>query len=69
LHTIDEDVLHQLPTQAMEELNKQGFLIPVHAMLISLYQLNMLLRKHNDLSNFKKVKQLKIEVAKDMTAA
>jgi hypothetical protein len=69
LHTIDEDVLHQLPTQAMEELNKQGFLIPVHAMLISLYQLNMLLRKHNDLSNLKKVKQLKIEVAKDMTAA
>jgi len=69
LHTIDEDVLQQLSTKEMDELNKQGFLIPIHAMLISLYQLNMLLRKYNDLTEFNKIKQLKIEVAKDMAAA
>jgi hypothetical protein len=68
LHSLHEDKLQALTDQQMLELNKLGYLIPIHAMLISIYQLNLLVRKNNELPTLDKVKQLKIEVAKDKSA-
>jgi hypothetical protein len=67
LHSINEDKLNALTAQQLDELNKLGYLIPIHAMLISIYQLNKLVRKHNGLQSLNPIKQLKIEVARDRT--
>jgi hypothetical protein len=69
LHSLNEDTLHALSTKQIDELNKLGYLIPIHAMLISIYQLNSLVKRNNGLQNFKPIKQLKIEVARDRTVA
>lgn len=69
LHTIDEDKLNALSSSELGELSKMGYLIPLHAMLISLYQLNLLVRKHNDIGEGKAIHQVKIEVAKDSHTA
>lgn len=65
LHTLDEDRLQSLQAEQLAELNKKGYLSPIHAMLISIYQLNSLIRKHNEVEQFTKVKQIKLEVARD----
>jgi hypothetical protein len=69
LHTIDEDKLQSLSAEQLAELSRLGYLIPAHAMLISIYQLNLLLRKNNESKHFNTVNTLKIEVAKDRVAA
>ncbi|MFT6989673.1 MAG: hypothetical protein ACJASL_001646 [Paraglaciecola sp.] len=69
LHSINEDTLHSLSAQQLDELNKLGYLIPIHAMLISIFQLNSLVKKNNELQSLKAIKQLKIEVARDRTVA
>jgi hypothetical protein len=69
LHSLNEDTLHALSTKQIDELNKLGYLIPIHAMLISIYQLNSLVKKNNELQSLKAIKQLKIEVARDRTVA
>ena len=68
LCTIDEDKLQSLPAEKMNALNDSGYLIAIHAMLLSIYQLNLLLRKHNERNTQNKITQLKIEVAKDRVA-
>lgn len=65
VHTIDDDKLTALTGDQLADLNKQGYLQQIHGMLISIYQLNMLLRKHNDIAENPKVSQIKIEVARD----
>ncbi|WP_299080896.1 SapC family protein [uncultured Paraglaciecola sp.] len=69
LHTLDEDKLHALSAEQLAELNKLGYLIPIHAMLISIYQLNTLVKKNNELHSMRVIKQLKIEVMKDRAIA
>lgn len=69
LCTIDEDKLQNLSTEQTIELAESGYLIAIHAMLLSIYQLNLLLRKHNELDSNNKITQLKIEVAKDRVAS
>jgi hypothetical protein len=64
LHTIDEDKLQSLSAQQLKALNDLGYLVPIHSMLMSLYQINMLVRKNNVIDELKQVKQVKIEVAK-----
>jgi len=68
LHTIDEDKLSLLSPEQLAELNKQGFLIPLHAMLISLYQVNLLIQKNNRGENADKISQVKIELTRDKSA-
>jgi hypothetical protein len=65
LNTIDEDKLHALSAEQLYELNQQGYLVPIHAMLVSIYQLNLLVRYHNAMIGNRKVTQVKLEVAKD----
>jgi hypothetical protein len=69
LCTIDEDKLQSLTPEKMTALNDSGYLIAIHAMLLSIYQLNLLLRKHNERNTQNKITQLKIEVAKDRVAS
>lgn len=68
LHTIDEDKLHALPGEILEELNKKGYLVQIYAMLISLYQINLLIQKNNVIDGFDKIKQVKFETTKDKNA-
>lgn len=69
LNTIDEDKLNALAPEQLSELSQQGYLIPIHGLLISIYQLNLIMRKHNQIEGAKQIKQVKIEVAKDSNAA
>ncbi|MFT6776841.1 MAG: hypothetical protein ACJAV1_000753 [Paraglaciecola sp.] len=65
LNTIDEDKLQALSAEQLHELNQQGYLVQIHAMLISIYQLNLLIRKHNEIQDSNKIAQLKVEIAKE----
>lgn len=65
VYTIDEDKLNQLGAEQLLALNSQGYLQQIHGMIMSIYQLNALLRKHNDSDSETKLSQVKIEVARD----
>ena len=47
VYTIDDEALRQLPDAAVLELNQQNLLLPIHAMLSSLLQVNRLIKQHN----------------------
>ena len=66
LHTLDEDKLQSLPDEQLAELHKRGYLLSANAMLISIFQLNALVRKHNDVDGARQVQQVKLEVARDI---
>lgn len=65
LLTISEDKLQDLDASQFEELRKLGYLAPIYAMLISLYQLNSLIRHQNIKEGSRKIHQIKMEVAKE----
>ncbi|MFC3121340.1 SapC family protein [Agaribacter flavus] len=69
LITVDEDKIQSIDNQALDELRKKGYLAPMYAMLISLFQVNVLITKHNQLTSHNKIKTVKIEVSKDTTAS
>ncbi len=64
LHSIDEDKLQSLASEELVDLLQKGYLATIHAMLISLYQLNSLVRRHNSDSGRKQVSQVKLNVAR-----
>ncbi len=49
-----------------ETLNKGGCLLPIYAMLTSIYQLNALIQRHNAIDGNAPVHQLKLEVVPDL---
>ena len=65
LHTVDEEKLQDLDAQTLEELHKRGYLAPIHAMLISIFQVNGLIRRHNQVAGSEKIREVKLEVVKD----
>lgn len=65
LHTIDEDLVQALPAEQLADLNERGYLVPMHAMLMSLYQLNSLVRLNNACSDNPSVQQIRLELARD----
>lgn len=65
LHTLDEEKIKQLDANIVEDLNRNGCLTMMHAMLTSLYQLNALIRRQAVLLESDRVKQVKLELAKD----
>ncbi len=69
LHTINEDRLQALADEECLELNKRGYLAPVHALLVSIFQLNGLIRRYNQLAAGPAVRQIKLESARDISAA
>lgn len=64
LTTIDEDKLQSLSAAQLLELNKKGYLTQIHAMLISLLQLNSLIQKNNDIDTLPTIINIKLEVSK-----
>lgn len=64
LTTIDEDKLHALSAENLMLLNKKGYLAAIHALLISMLQLNALIQKNNSNGHLLQIKNIKIEVNK-----
>ncbi len=62
LHTINEDRLHNISQEELAELHSSDYLLLIHALLLSLFQLNQLIRRHNE-SSSDKISQIKLEVA------
>ncbi len=67
LITIDEDRLHELQAEPLSALRNDGYLAPIYAILLSIYQLNALIRRHN-ISSDRKILRINLEVAKDRHA-
>lgn len=68
LHTINEEKLQTLTAEQLLELNQKGYLTPIHAMLISLLQLNSIVKKNNADTRLNGIQQVKIETSKNQTA-
>lgn len=64
LHTINEDALRTLSKESLSELNEAGYLMPIHALLLSIFQINVLINKHNMKTDGNKVANVKMEVSK-----
>lgn len=69
LFTINEDALQSLSGEQLTELNKLGYLAAIHGMLVSIYQLNGLVRRNNLVEGLDKVEQIRLEVSKDRSVA
>lgn len=67
LYTINEDQLQTMNTEQFDELRKAGYLMPIHALLMSLYQVNVLVNRFNAQSLTEKITAVKIEVSKNLT--
>lgn len=65
LHTIDESVLQALTAEQLSTLHSLGYLAPIHAMLISIHQLNGLIQKHNAITGNTNVTQVKLHNSRD----
>ncbi len=65
LSTIDEDQLQSMEGDVLEELNSNGYLMVLHAMLVSVFQLNLIIQRHNQLPNRPPINQIKLEAVGD----
>jgi hypothetical protein len=64
LHTLNEDSFKNLSDDKLAQLNKVGYLTPIHALLISLFNLNALINRNNDLPNKPQVASIKMDDVK-----
>ncbi len=69
LSAINEDKLLSLSGDELQELNRLGYMTPIHAMLISIYQINDIVRRNNAIEGNEKINGIKLELAKDRTQA
>lgn len=69
LHTIDEERLQALPSDRLMELHSQGYLLIAHAMLLSIHQLNALIRRSNQRGGSGRIKQINLQLARDAASA
>lgn len=53
IYTIDEERLRQLDDATILELNKANFILPIHGIVLSLIQVNRLIKYHNNCSENK----------------
>lgn len=67
LHTIDEDRLQSLSIEELDSLRTQGYLMPIHAMLVSILQVNKLIGLNNEVAQRPQIVEVKMEVAKEAT--
>mgnify|MGYP000150328574 FL=1 len=68
LYTIDEDKLQSLDKETLFTLHQKGYLAPIQSLLMSLFQLNALINKHNQLQTLTPIKNIKLEVSKTTAA-
>ena len=65
LSTVDEDKLQSVSGETLQELNGNGYLMVLHAMLMSIFQLNLIIQRHNQNPGLPPITQIKLEVARD----
>lgn len=64
LATVDEDKLQSLSAEQLAQLQQQGYLALLHGILMSIYQLNGLIRRHNQRSELPAVKTVRLELSR-----
>jgi len=64
LYSPDEEKIQALPLEELGELREKGYLAPIYAMLISIFQFNALILRNNRLDGTAKIKQVTMEVSK-----
>jgi hypothetical protein len=64
LHTINEEAFQALSGENLAQLNSVGYLTPIHAMPMSIFQLNVLVNKHNAIASKEPIASVKIEPSK-----
>lgn len=64
LHTINEEALNTLDAESLVQLQQKGYLAPLYALLVSIYQINAMIRRHNHLHGDKPVKRINLETKK-----
>ena len=69
LSMIHEDNLQNLRSERLTELRDRGYLAPIYAMLFSVFQLNALIRRSNQIGGTAHIKNINLEVSKDGRAA
>ena len=65
LSMIHEDNLQILSSEHLTELRDKGYLAPIYAMLFSVFQLNALIRRNNQIKGVAPIKNINLEVSKD----
>lgn len=65
LQTLDEERMQSFDADKLAELHKSGYLLLMHAMLMSIYQLNGLIRRQAQRDDLETVKGVKLQVARD----
>lgn len=69
LATVDEDKLQSLSPEQLSQLQQQGYLALLHGILMSIYQLNGLIRRHNQRPELPGVKSVRLELSRSGIAA
>ncbi|RBP53372.1 SapC family protein [Arenicella xantha] len=64
LHTIDEEKLQTMDISAIDDLRTSGYLGPVYGLLMSIFQLNAMIKRHNEYGDLRRVGQVKLEAPK-----
>lgn len=65
LYTIDEEKMQSLSAEQLQALHNVGYLPPIYAVLNSLFQLNALIKRHNNNTSKTLIKQVKLALSKD----
>ncbi|MFD2165040.1 SapC family protein [Thalassotalea euphylliae] len=64
LCTIDQDKFNTLSIEQLAELREKGYLMPIHAMLMSVFQLNALVRLSSTRDDVATIAQVKLSATK-----
>ncbi len=67
LHTADEDKVSRLGKEKLQDLNSRGYLVPIYATLISIYQLNALIKRNNSFAGRSEIDKITVEIARSET--
>lgn len=64
LYTVDEDELLKLTQEQIHEFHQKGYFVIIHAVLISVYQINRLVRLHEGLESKDRIVSVKMVESK-----
>ena len=64
LMVLDEDKLKELSAEQLAEFSKNGYLVPMHATLVSIFQLKALMQRHNA-AGLAPVKDIRISISRE----
>jgi len=68
LKSVNEKKLQELSDDEFIKLRKTGFLGPIYALILSVYQLNELMKRHNQTPGVEPIVQVKMEPAEETAA-